>query len=84
MEEGCWLSGVSKNGIVGAQGGPTLFGSHCTNSPLKPPRFQSAVSPSLQNKPAKVQDQIQVTGPAYLMIILKIYSVVSRETVMSC
>jgi len=30
MEEGCWLSGVSKNGIVGAQGGPTLFGSHCT------------------------------------------------------
>jgi len=30
MEEGCWVSGVSKNGIVGAQGGPTLFGSHCT------------------------------------------------------
>jgi len=32
MEEGCWVSGVSKNGIVGAQGGPTLFGSHCTGN----------------------------------------------------
>jgi len=31
MEEGCWVSGVSKNGIIRAQGGPTLFGSHCTS-----------------------------------------------------
>jgi len=42
MEEGCWVSGVSKNGIVGAQGGPTLFGSHCTKLVCAHPLAESS------------------------------------------